>query len=101
MTAQELATGEPSTEWTEDLEALIKLMNKKKINKPKLTGKPLCEGDSCNVLLEGTKVRAILDGPKDVFGKKLHGKIRSADIKWDPKIRTIKQVLIKPDSPPL
>ena len=60
---------------------------------------PSCEGNSCNVLQQNTQVLAPLDEPRDIEGKKLHGKFRSADIKYDTKIRTIQEIILRPNSP--
>ncbi len=102
MAQQELLTGEESREWVEDLPKLIKLLNKRKIKPRQISSDPVCEGDSCNVLDTGTKVRVALDYPINaVTEKRLHGKFRTTDLRWNPEIRTIKEVLIKPNSPPL
>jgi hypothetical protein len=101
-------TGSESKHWTKDLIKLIKLMNvhvkerdkKKKEIDP--LGDVLCEGDTCNMLAEGDKVRVALEYPIDpVTHKKLHGKFRSSDIRWHPDIRTINHVLLKPNFPPM
>ncbi len=112
MTAQELLTGAVSREWVKDLPKLIAAVNtyiakrevkrKKKEAKMKLPDEPVCEGDSCNLLSIGDRVRVALEFPIDlVTGAKLHGKFRSSDIKWDPKIRIIKDLLLKPNAPPM
>lgn len=104
MTAQELLTSEKSTEWVDDLPTIIDSLNKKAKPAPKRkkTGAPLCEGDACDMLEIGTKVRVMLEHPIDITdSSRLHGKFRKTDIRWDLKERTIKQVLLKPDQPPL
>ena len=109
MAAQEILTDQVSREWTNDLPKLIKSLNKyinKRETKRKKTqvnhDEPVCEGDSCNLLNIGDKVRVALDYPIDASkGKRLYGKIRQADIKWNPKPRTIKEVLMQPNQPPL
>jgi hypothetical protein len=104
MAGQELLTGETSKEWVEDLPKLIKAMNKKTEGQKvkELPDAPVCEGDSCKLLGIGDKVRVALDGPKDVADlKRLHGRFRSTDIRFDPTIRTIKEVLLKPGYPPM
>ncbi len=104
MQAQELLTGQVSREWVEDLPRAIKYINRKRKRKPPKVSYDLfeCEGDSCNLLDIGTKVRPILDKPIDyVTGKRVHGKFRGADIKWDPEVRIIKNILLLPDQPPL
>ena len=52
------------------------------------------------LLPEGTQVRVKLDEPISVLGKKLHGKFRTGDIRWNPEIRTIKKLILFPDQPP-
>jgi hypothetical protein len=106
MSAQELLTGEVSKDWVDDLPKLIKILNarneKKKIKKEPEFPDPKCAGKSCDLLEEGQKVRVQLDEPRESLttGKKLHGKFRSTDIRWDPKERVIKRVVIKPGMPP-
>jgi len=104
MAAQELLTDETSKEWVEDLPKLIKIMNDraKKMKKPKLTGEPILIGNAKELLSPGTKVRVIMEQPRDpITNKVLPGKFRSTDLRWNPKVRIIKDMLIKPDSPPL
>jgi hypothetical protein len=104
MTGQELLTGDKSVEWIEDLPRIVAAINKRrKKYKPKvISDKPVCEGDSCKLLSKGTKVRVMLDQPMDLLTrKKLPGKFRSGDIRWDPEIRTIVDIIIKPGYPPL
>lgn len=104
MQAQEILTGEVSKEWIEDLPKFIEYINEKRAIKPKQPIKEdiKCSGDACYTLIEGTKVRAILDTPIDyITDKKLHGKFRASDIRWDPEIRIIKRVTLLPGKPPL
>jgi hypothetical protein len=35
-----------------------------------------------------------------VLGKKLHGKFRTGDIRWDPKICIIKKLMLSSEQPP-
>lgn len=104
MAAEEILTEEPSTEWVDDLPIVIREMNKyttTRKNKPP-PSTPVCQGNSCNLLEPGTIVRVILEEPEDVAkGKRLHGTFRSTDIRWNPEIRVIKEVLIKPGFPPM
>ena len=104
MAGQELLTGKVSREWTEDLPLLIKVMNKFQKNKkmPPMKDTPICSGDTCNLLDVGTKVRVSLQSPRDaITGKPLHGRFRATDIRWDPKIRVIRDIILKPNYPPL
>ena len=64
---------------------MIKALNKKRKTKPKeLTLEPfVCEGNSCTLLEDGTKVRVKLDNPINyVDEKRLHGTFRASDIRW-------------------
>ena len=102
MAAQELITGQPSLEWVDEYPIILEAINKKygNVKQKEYPQEPLCHGDACNVLEVGTKVRAILDEPRDVSaGKRLPGKFRSGDTRWDTIIRTIKQILLKPGYP--
>lgn len=101
MTAQEMLTGEYSTEWVDDLPKIIKAINdnlntKKKV---KLTNHLLINKET--VILDiGTKVRTVLDKPKDIFGRPLSGyHFRATDTRWDPKIKTITNIILQPDEP--
>lgn len=102
--AEELLTGESAVHWVDDLPELIKELNKKtkrqkvKVKKP---SDPVCDGDSCNLLEIGTKVRVVLDHPVDAKKDRVHGKFRSGDIRWNEEIRTIKEILLKPAYPPM
>ena len=103
MQSQEILTGIKSVEWIDDLPIFIDAMNKRRrITPPKPATDLVCSGDSCNALEIGTKVRAILDTPTDYLtDKRLHGKFRVTDIRWDPKIRIITDILLLPGRPPL
>ena len=75
MTAQELLTGQLSKEWIDDFYDIVDAVDRKWRRDPPAipTGPPiLLKNDE--LLLEGTKVRAKLDDPILVLGKKLHGK---------------------------
>lgn len=101
MTAQELKTGEPSVEWVDDFHDIVDAVDKKwRRNPPKIPlGLPRITIND-TLLPKGTRVRIKLDEPISVLGKKLHGKFRTGDIKWDPEIRTIKKLILSPDQPP-
>lgn len=102
MTWEQLESGEISTAWLQYLPDILKAINKKKMKKPiKVPDKPLCKDDSCEILDIGTKVRVQLDAPRETTGEKLAGRFRKSDIRWNPKIREIKQILIKSGSPVL
>lgn len=104
MNSQEILTGETSREWINFLPKVIKAMNehaKKRKTKP-LPNQPLGSGNTLDLIPMGTKVRVKLDAPIDVaFEQKLYGRFRKSDIRFNPKIRIVKEILIKPNSPPL
>ena len=103
MAGEELLLNETSRQWVDDIKPLITAINKaytrpedNSISKP-----PRCKGKSCKLLKRGLKVRIILDEPKEMTtGKRLHGKFRKSDMRWENKDRKIEQVLIRPDQPP-
>jgi len=104
QTAQEILTGETSRAWVNDLPKIIKAVNKKVKTqvRPKESDDPVCSGDACELLEAGQKVRVALEAPQDTAtGKKLHGKFRSGDVRWDRTIRTIKAIILKPNFPPM
>ena len=104
MQAQELLTNEVSTEWKDDLPKVINAINRKakKTKIKSLPDLPVSQGDSSNLLDIGEKVRVKLEAPLDyTSGKRLHGNFRSSDIRWDPKPRVVKEVLLKPGFPPM
>ena len=102
MIEEELLTGHPSNQWTDELKKVLKDMNVKpsKMKIPKATDVYPCTNNEGTILDEGTKVRVALEAPIDVVsGKRLHGKFRDQDIKWEVKPREIKQVIIEPGKP--
>ena len=117
MTEEELLTGEISTQWVDDLKGFVKEINdkidkqrlKKENNTTKQTKKKerdinayKCEGDTCEILTEGQKVRVVLEYPRNVYdSSRLMGKFRDGDIRWEVKPRIIKQVIIEPNQPPM
>lgn len=101
MSAQELITGEPDPQWVDELPKVIRhINNTTNPVKPRTTTKPLCSGNSCTLLSEGTKVRIQLSHPIDVAtGNKLKGKFRSTDIRWNPNVKSIEQAILLPGQP--
>jgi len=104
MTEEELLTGEESKKWVEDLPDLIEVLNEnKKIPlKKEISEDPIIDKYTGELLEIGQNVRIQLDYPIDnVENKRLHGKFRTTDIKWTPKIYKITEVLLKPGFPPM
>ena len=46
-------------------------------------------------------MRVLLDNPKSVSGKKLHGTFRASDIRWEVEPRTIEEYILRIDQPPM
>lgn len=112
QTAEELITGEKSTQWVKFLPVVVKYLNTKfKVKNPwddkhpdydVIFGETKCKGNACDVIDVGTNVRYQLDEPLDVAsGKKLSGKFRAGDIKWSMKPVQIEHVQLMPNEPPL
>jgi hypothetical protein len=101
MVAQEMLTGQPSIEWVNDFWNTVDMVDEKwRRNPPEIPlGLPIISKND-KLLSEGTKVRVKLEEPISVLGQKLHGKFRTGDIRWNPKIRTIKKLILSPDQPP-
>ena len=118
MTSEELLTHQPSVKWVSDVGELIEVLNENRnkkfkemdlkkeskpdVKKPEKIDEPIYTKESGNIIPIGTEVRTTLDYPIDVgTGKRVIGSFRSGDIRWSPKIRTVKEVLIRPNIPPM
>ena len=106
MNAEQIRTGEISREWVEFLPKVIQVINEYRKKRKMKSGKykdPKCEGKSCEILPIGTRVRVILEEPIEagVERKKLHGKFRAGDIRWENKIRKIEDHILIPNQPPM
>ena len=109
ITQDELDTGHSSSKWVEYLPLIIESINTKiKLSTPTHTIKssanydPLYRTNDIELLNVGDKVRVPLEEPRDMTtNKKLVGKFRSGDIRWEKKETVIKEVLLKPDQPPM
>ncbi|GBB98829.1 hypothetical protein RclHR1_33340001, partial [Rhizophagus clarus] len=101
MTAQELKTGETSIKWSEDFHDIVRLVDEQWQRDPPKIPEDLPKIDkNTELLLEGTQVRTKLLEPISVLEKKIHGKFRIGDIKWDPKVRIIKKLILSPEQLP-
>lgn len=87
---QEVQTGKVNTEWKGYLKTLIAIINERhKDRKPKKFNDNIqINNTNDTLILPDTQVRLKLDTdvPRDVFGNKLHGKIRAGDIKWSKEL---------------
>ena len=101
MTAQERLTGVTSVEWSEDFHNIVDKVDERWQRDPPRIPEGPPKIDKNTVLLpEGTRVRVRLRDPISILGKKLHGKFRTGDIRWHPKIRVIKKLMLSPEQPP-
>ena len=104
----ELTTGHPSSKWVSYLPLIIKTINEK-VDEFLKTIKPVPLKDvppmtfnpdhKIDLLNAGDKVRVALDKPMNIVGNRLSGRFRTGDIRWDPKIRTVKYFFTKPNEP--
>ena len=102
MNAQELLTGQPSIEWVDDFRDIVDEVDRKWRRDPPAIPIGLPRITKNDILLsEGTKVRVKLEDPISVLGRRLHGRFRTGDIRWDPRIRIIKKLILSPEQPPM
>ena len=106
MASIEEITGKTPRGWVSFLPTVIEAINMQiKERKPKKgdqadKGLRCDKKKGCPLLKEGTRVRVILGEPRgNVTDKVLQGKFRAGDRRWDRRIRTIYQVLLRPDQP--
>jgi hypothetical protein len=92
--------------WVEFLPDIIKELNKrlyKPFKEPKkdsdIKFNKKVNGKILHVLRIGTPVRVILEEPRDTADKKLNGKFRASDYRWEDKIRKITNLIIRPNHP--
>ena len=103
QTQTELETGKINRKWVAILPEIIKELNQN-LPKPKTTQSsdyPIISKSNKDLLAIGQKIRVILDYPQDTNGMKLHGKFRSTDQRFSREIYKVREVLLKPDYPPL
>jgi hypothetical protein len=104
MTSQELLTGEPSTEWVDDLKGLIEVLNENKKTplKKEISDIPIVDAYSGKLFKIGQKVRLLLDYPiNNTNHARLNGIFRTTDTRWTNKIYKITEILLKPGNPPM
>lgn len=106
---EELATSKTYTDWTHNIKTIIELLNKysKTLKIPVL--EPYNEdghiddvelNKSKSIVQVGTRVHKVLYYPIDnTAGKRLHGKFRTGDIRYEKKVSIITGIIMRPDSP--
>ena len=98
---KELQSGKNSRLWLHFYRGIIDNINNKAQPSKMKYKDPVCKGLSCEILPRGTKVLVMLEEPRDIEGNRLPGRFRKTDIKYNLKLREIKEVLIKSNNPPL
>jgi len=101
-------------DWIDNIDELVELLNFMKSEMPKIqvkndkrsklseNGKWLvATGENQNIIPVDTKVRVILEEPRDIQGTKQYGKFRKGDIRWENKTREIEQLSLRPNQPPM
>jgi hypothetical protein len=106
MASEELVTGEPSTEWVDDLPMVIRAMNNKYGRTPKTEKELLKELNPMKDLKEdiiplNTVVRVKLDEPKGITGERLHGRFRATDHRWSLEKYKVVDYIFDPIQPVL
>lgn len=96
-----ISTGRASSAWVSVLPTIVEAINKKVEEQPKKNTNVDHSNPKLELLNIGQKVRLMLDNPKDLSGSNLVGRFRSHDIRFDPKERTITDILLKPNQPPM
>ena len=91
--------------WVDLLPDIVRVYNKSQenIKPPDKMEYPKCKGDACELLKVDDKVRIPLEHPVhpktgEPYPTK---KFRSNDIRYDPKVYEIENVILKPNTPPL
>lgn len=104
ITHDELETGHSSSEWVSYLPSIIKAINintsSRKEKKVEFNQDPIYTTKDLELLNVGDRVRIPLEEPRDLTTKKkLVGKFRSGDIRWDLKETVVSKILMKPMTP--
>jgi hypothetical protein len=99
LLADEIATGETATHWTEILPKVVQLINQNYAHEAEPTDPKAPIRSTGDIFPIGTKVRVALDNPVSYQGDKLHGKFRTGDLRWTKEIKTITQFYIRPNQP--
>ena len=101
---KEIETKKVCRKWVAILPTIIKLINEHVVAHSKarpITDFPLGKIDF-NTFKVGDKVHIALDKPIDYLtSKRLHGSFRASDIRWNPQIKIVRQILLRPDTPML
>ena len=99
---KEIETGRVSRQWTKVLPKIVQLVNEHVIKNRK--ERPTTEFPTgtinFNTFKVGDKVHVALDKPIDYLtGNRLNGSFRGSDIRWSPKIKIVREIILRPDEP--
>lgn len=106
MADEEQRTRRENRKWVKFLPIVISVINEYQRKEPSIEsmlGDPICYKKTgyCELLPVGTKVRVILEQPLNIADKRLTGKFRTGDRRWENETRTVDNVLLKPNQPPM
>jgi hypothetical protein len=104
MFSQELLTGDISKEWVDDLPLIVKKMNEKYSHPPYTDEQLLNKFNPWEDLKQemipiGTRVRVILDEPRNIQDDKLIGKFRDTDHRWTKEVYKVIDYVFDPHQP--
>ncbi len=100
MTTNELETGEEDNTWVHNLSKVISSINKHMKRDKTEEIERDCFNTKQDILPIGTVVRVALDKPiNNVDGKRLYGKFRATDPRWDKTPRKIEELSLRPNQP--
>jgi hypothetical protein len=97
---KEFKTGKNNRQWLNKLPVVIQKLNTQAKPVKDVYKSPTCS-KNCDLLEIGSPVLVKSDEPKDIENKRLPGKFRRADLKYELKIRFIKEFIISPNAPPM
>jgi hypothetical protein len=106
--AEEIKNGEVNRAWVDKVPQLVKAMNEKAVErfeKKEPTINKFIKGETIvdkneDLLKEGDLVHVALQVPKDhLTGKRMNGKFRNGDQRYDRDVRAVERVAMYPNQP--
>lgn len=106
MITKQLLSKKLNGQWVDNLKNVIQNINMKQTkikthNIPSIAPVVNVKSKAVNLLSIGDYVLTALDAPKETTGDKLHGTFRATDIRYDPNLKIIRSIVLKPGVPPL
>lgn len=101
LQAIEIRTGKLALGWVKFLDEAVERYNEKHADQrpPHVNRDIDIDEQMANMILLGSRVRRLLDGPQEITGDRLDERFRATDIRWSPDIYVIHEIKIWPDSP--